>query len=209
MSDPLYRIQPNPSGVPDVIFPCPGCAGDLMSPLDDAGKADECPVCGTKVTVPGEAELAEHRRQAASSLDPSRPAPTPETAVEAMARKFIAEVRDATLRQQSNHLFGTWAVAQNNAIFHGLVAHLDEAQKDMLWKLVVEAVDQTIGLTLMFLDHKRVTGGMRVALIDPGSKAEEVFPAPADDVQTLFWFEWLEKHARMTGRPTKSPRGRS
>jgi hypothetical protein len=47
--------------------------------------------------------------------------------------------------QNRHHLFGTWAVARNNDIYTGLVANLTEAQKDLLWKLLEETVDQTIG----------------------------------------------------------------
>src|SRR5688500_16785217 len=44
-----------------VRLSCPKCATPLECPLEDAGKADECPVCGEGFTVPGVEELNARR----------------------------------------------------------------------------------------------------------------------------------------------------
>ena len=120
--------------------------------------------------------------------------------VDAMAARFIEEVRDRVLRGCEPHFLGNLAVVRNNRTFVGLVARLDDAQKDLLWALLAETVDQTIDGVLRFVDHKRVTGEMRVALGDPDGSAETVL-SQEDDLADLYWCEWLERHARVTARP--------
>jgi tellurium resistance protein TerD len=39
-----------------VGYDCPHCRAPLKSPLDDAGKSDQCPDCGTRLIVPGTQE---------------------------------------------------------------------------------------------------------------------------------------------------------
>jgi hypothetical protein len=48
-----------------VVYDCPRCACVLKSKLKDAGKMDECPECGARFIVPGEADT--HRTKVAES----------------------------------------------------------------------------------------------------------------------------------------------
>lgn len=59
----MHRIEKSLLGKQTVHYQCPVCQGELISPLEDAGKADACPTCGGKLRVPGIEELEQHRRQ--------------------------------------------------------------------------------------------------------------------------------------------------
>ncbi len=48
-------------GKPNVHYDCPKCQERLVSPLDEAGKKDNCPVCSVEFIVPGETELRKVR----------------------------------------------------------------------------------------------------------------------------------------------------
>ena len=52
-----YVIKKKLVGGERVHYKCRSCAGDLESPLSDAGKQDTFPLCGGTFTVPGAAEL--------------------------------------------------------------------------------------------------------------------------------------------------------
>ena len=54
--------------------------------------------------------------------------------------------------------------------------------------MLADVVDQTIAATIEFVDHKRVTGEMRVTLTDPQTGAEAVLTAE-EDLNDLYWFE--------------------
>ena len=125
--------------------------------------------------------------------------------VDSLAKEFIAEVRDQTLTARKLDFLGTFAVAQNNAVYKGLVEGLDDSQKDLLWKLVADTVEQTMGAALAFLDHKHATHQMRVVLYDPDT-AEPVVPLELTgehylDLTNEFWFNWLENYPQVKDRP--------
>jgi hypothetical protein len=125
--------------------------------------------------------------------------------VESMAEKFVGEVRDQTLRARWPDFLGTWAVVQNNAIYKGLVERLDESQKDLLWKLLSDTVEQAVDAALEFVNHKHATNEMRVTLYDPET-GESAVPLDATGAESLdlrneFWFNWLEQYARVRDRP--------
>lgn len=50
-----------------VHYKCPSCAGELESPLNDAGKPDTCPLCGKAFVVPGQRELENRRTEELNS----------------------------------------------------------------------------------------------------------------------------------------------
>lgn len=50
-----------------LVYGCPKCQTRLTSPLDDAGKSDSCPDCGTTFVVPGVAEREQIRAEAAAA----------------------------------------------------------------------------------------------------------------------------------------------
>jgi hypothetical protein len=56
-----------------VGYECPRCLTALTSPLDDAGKQDACPDCGTQFVVPGTKERAELNRNRTTQLGTIRP----------------------------------------------------------------------------------------------------------------------------------------
>ncbi len=54
-------------------YDCRNCSSRLKSPLDDAGKPDTCPDCGTQFVVPGVAEKDRiHAEAAAAAADKQR-----------------------------------------------------------------------------------------------------------------------------------------
>lgn len=48
-----FEISDSFLGSPFVRYACPNCGERLRSPLDDAGRADQCPACCKRITVPG------------------------------------------------------------------------------------------------------------------------------------------------------------
>jgi hypothetical protein len=127
--------------------------------------------------------------------------------VEGLAEAFIHDVRDGPLQAATHHLFGTWARTDENAIHAGLVSKLDENQKDLLWRLMTEMVEQTIDRTLRFVDHKYVTGQVRVHLKDLETGEQEVLLDDKSlDLPNEYWFEWLERFAQLHDRPTSPSR---
>jgi hypothetical protein len=125
--------------------------------------------------------------------------------VELLAEKFIREVRDQTLRGRWPDFLGTWAIVQNNAIYKGLIEKLDESQKDLLWKLLTDTVEQATDAALEFVNHKHATNEMRVTLYDLDT-GESVVPLDVTggeclDLRNELWFNWLEKYARVKDRP--------
>ena len=50
-----------------VAYRCPRCNSSLKSPLNDAGKSDTCPDCGTPFLVPGKDELIRIRNAETAS----------------------------------------------------------------------------------------------------------------------------------------------
>ncbi len=57
-----YEVRRDGDGV-SCLYGCPICDTLLLSPLDDAGKIDECPNCKRKLLAPGVDELKEESRQ--------------------------------------------------------------------------------------------------------------------------------------------------
>ena len=69
-----YEIQKGSDEGPCVVYSCPACGRRIESLWSDAGSRDNCPMCGTAVTVPGEAEwqlLQEAEREEAARQDSS------------------------------------------------------------------------------------------------------------------------------------------
>ncbi|QQE12338.1 hypothetical protein JD969_02365 [Planctomycetota bacterium] len=54
-----YKVSKSILGKTNVIYQCPRCLTELISPLDDAGQTDTCPKCRHYVFVPGVREKAE------------------------------------------------------------------------------------------------------------------------------------------------------
>ncbi len=73
-----YRIKKTRLGGRTLTYRCPHCQGELESAMDEAGKEDYCPQCGTAFEVPGRYE----------KFKAARPATTlrPESAVPVAAR---------------------------------------------------------------------------------------------------------------------------
>lgn len=65
-------------GAPMVIYSCPGCEGELKSPVDDIGKEDTCPECDHTFEVPGETEYQAYMDS--KEPKPTEPTPEPESA---------------------------------------------------------------------------------------------------------------------------------
>jgi len=198
----VYRIKRPKDSEPEVHFECPECGVSYVTSLAHAGRTEPCMICGTASVVPGEKELAEYRREQAALPPGPEPEPEPATLLDRMGKKFIREVRDEALDGQVRRFFPQSAQRGDDGIFNGLVSKLDESQKDLLWKMLTDAVEHTIDHTIRFVDHKRVTGEMLVTLLDAATHEEAVLTGRDQDVPTSFWFDWLEKYPRVKGRPT-------
>ena len=57
-----YTVKKNLVGQHRVHYRCSGCQGELESPLQEAGQAFKCPVCGVGVVTPGDRELGAIRQ---------------------------------------------------------------------------------------------------------------------------------------------------
>jgi uncharacterized Zn finger protein (UPF0148 family) len=66
------KITKTLTGKMVIKYRCPKCEDKLVSPLDEAGAEDTCPVCSTKFVVPGQAEKTEleKRQEAARDVAP-------------------------------------------------------------------------------------------------------------------------------------------
>jgi hypothetical protein len=124
-----------------------------------------------------------------------------------LAEKFIHQVRDQALTDARHHFAGTWAVAQNNEIHAELISKLGDHEKDLLWRLLTEAVESTLGFAIRFADHKDVTGEMRITIRDPATGEEAgLFDDKGIDLSNEYWFEWLEKYSQVRARPADRPK---
>jgi hypothetical protein len=95
----VYRIEKSLLGKQTVRYQCPTCQGELLSPLEDAGKKELCPTCGAKLNVPGTAELVEYRRQQAAQRQ--RIEQERQAAAGRAARERAESERAADLRTQA------------------------------------------------------------------------------------------------------------
>jgi uncharacterized Zn finger protein (UPF0148 family) len=80
-----YVIKKKLVGGEQLLYRCQSCAGNLESPLTDAGKQDTCPLCGHTFTVPGQEELKARRDREVQKRDRSQ--------MEARLRASEAEAR--------------------------------------------------------------------------------------------------------------------
>ena len=68
--------------------------------------------------------------------------------------------------------------------------------------MIADAVTRTIDATLRFVDHKYVTGEMRIVLRDPESGEEVVLLDDRElDLPNDFWFQWFKKYRQVSERP--------
>jgi uncharacterized Zn finger protein (UPF0148 family) len=58
-----FVIKKGLLGGHSVAYECPKCSTGLKSPLDEAGKSDTCPQCGTQFVVPGTEERDRIRQE--------------------------------------------------------------------------------------------------------------------------------------------------
>ena len=148
-----YATKRNPiTGAITVHFQCRRCGVELHAPLDDCGKRDECPQCGTGFIVPGDAEKVRRREaQARKAEDDKRRMKEAAKKIEAAHRdskaKFIHRNRTSTSRHTRS--FYPTAVDRNasdltsaelvNVIARGIV-------KGWIWIVII-----TLALWLAFL----------------------------------------------------------
>jgi hypothetical protein len=130
----------------------------------------------------------------------------PNQQVARLAQKLIREVRDEVLNEAWHYFYPSLAPGTTGSAIHaGLVAGLDAGKKDLLWKLLAEVVEQTLGKGLQFLDHKRVVGELRLLLCDPETGAQSdplgVTGADSIDLNEQYWWAWLPEYATVRERP--------
>ena len=133
----------------------------------------------------------------------------PNEQVDRLAEKLIHEVRDETLDEAWHYFYPTSPPGTTgHAIHRDLVAGLDAARKDLLWNLLTEMVEQTVHKVLMFVDHKRVVGELRVLLCDPETGRQSdplsVTGVESIDLGIEYWTRWLEEYPRTRERPKTS-----
>jgi hypothetical protein len=130
----------------------------------------------------------------------------PNQQVERLAENLVSEVRDEVLDEAWHYFYPSLAPQTTGyAIYEGLVAGLDARKKDLLWKLLAEVVEQTLGKGLQFVDHKRVVGELRVLLCDPDTGAQSdplgVTGVDSIDLNNEYWWAWLPTYAKVRERP--------
>jgi hypothetical protein len=134
---------------------------------------------------------------------------TPNPLVEKLGEELIRDVRDAALRHAANHLFGTWAEREQGDIYRELCAKLSDEQKDLLWRLLSETVEGTLGRAVYFVEHNRIVRRIRVLFRDPitGEESDPLAVTGVDsiDLQNEYWWQWLEKYPRIKTRPPAPP----
>jgi DNA-directed RNA polymerase subunit RPC12/RpoP len=111
-----YKFKTKLTG-PVVVYDCPRCSSALNSKLKVAGKMDECPECGMRFIVPGEAERNEMERREGERRE----------AVRIAEQRRIAEWREAEKREVEQQDTEQQEIRRREAEWQGL--ELKEAEK--------------------------------------------------------------------------------